>query len=113
MSDPQQEHRSQTKPYASLRMGGETEAAPSGGPGSAASTPSVTDYITAETERLENLKQALYQAFIAAPKSGIPTALVDLIATYTSALRLQLSIKGVRAVPPRGDKPAAYSAGRK
>ena len=56
----------------------------------------VTDDFAAENDPFENLKQAPFQAFVAAPKTGIPTALVDLAATYTSALRLQMTLKRLR-----------------
>ena len=67
------------------------------------------DYLTIEADRLENLKQALFAAFLAAPKAGIPTALVDLAATYTSALRLQMSLKGYSGVQSRSVKAPMFS----
>ena len=59
-----------------------------------AGCPAEPDYLAAEADKLESLKQALYAAFVAAPKSGMPTALFDLAATYTSALRLQMALRG-------------------
>ena len=70
------------------------------------------NYLAAEADRLEGFKQALYAAFLAAPKTGIPTALVDLAATYTSALRLQLTLRGYSAMPQRTAKAAMFTAGR-
>lgn len=80
--------------------------------GSATTAPAETDYLAAEADRLENLKQALFQAFVAAPKSGIPTALVDLAATYTSALRLQMTLKGYASVPKGSFKAPMFTPGR-
>jgi hypothetical protein len=62
---------------------------------------------------LESIKQVLFAAFMAASKIGIPTALVDLAATYTSALRLQLTLRGYSAVPAKTTKTAIFTAGRK
>jgi len=75
-------------------------------------SPVEPDYLTAEADKLENLKQALYSAFVAAPKTGIPTALVDLAATYTSALRLQMTLKGYASVPKGSFKAPMFGAGR-
>jgi hypothetical protein len=74
--------------------------------------PTVPDYLTAEADRLESLKEALFAAFTAAPKLGIPTALVDLAAAYTSALRLQMSLRGLSAVPTKSAKAPMFSAAR-
>ncbi len=68
--------------------------------------------LTGEADKLEGFKQALFAAFVAAPKSGIPNALVDLVATYTSALRLQLTLRGYSAVPQRTAKAPMFTAGR-
>lgn len=66
-----------------------------------AGQPIDTAYLVDETRKLESLKEALFEAFLAAPSSGIPTALVDLAATYTSALRLQLTLMGYTSSPHR------------
>ncbi len=67
------------------------------------------DYLASEADKLEEIKQALYAAFLAAPKAGIPTALVDLAATYTSALRLQMSLRGIRGVQARSAKAPMFA----
>ncbi len=67
------------------------------------------DYLTIEADRLEDIKQALYAAFVAAPKVGIPTALVDFAAAYTSTLRLQMSLKGYSGVQARSVKAPMFS----
>jgi hypothetical protein len=69
----------------------------------AQSAPPQPGYLTAEADKLESFKQALF-SFLAAPKSGILTALVDLAATYTFVLRLQKSLRGSSAVPQRAAK---------
>lgn len=84
--------------YASLRPAADGLAAKA-----ASALPAAIDtaYLTDETRKLESLKEALFEAFLAAPSAGIPTALVDLAATYTSALRLQLTLMGYTASPRR------------
>jgi hypothetical protein len=96
MPEANAEHRH--TPYSSLRSIAEPEVGKARGAAVASSLPAEHDYLTIEADRLECFKQALFAAFLAAPKSGIPTALVDLAATYTSALRLQMSLKGYGAV---------------
>lgn len=103
--------RQTSTPYAALNAAGPGDAARESAPrSSAAAEP---DALAAEADRLESLKQALYSAFLAAPTAGIPTALVDLAATYTSALRLQLSLKGLRSMPARSVKAPAFTAHRR
>jgi hypothetical protein len=99
-------------PYASLRSPTDGDAAKPRGEAPTQNAAVEPDYLTAEADKLEGLKQALYAAFIAAPKSGIPTALIDLAATYTSALRLQLTLKGFSAVPTKSVKAPMFNTGR-
>ena len=105
-------------PYAALKPPADGDAVkaqrdPATPAGPTTTLAAETDYLAAEADRLENLKQALFQAFVAAPKTGIPTALVDLAATYTSALRLQLTLRGYSAVPQRTAKAPIFTANRK
>lgn len=111
MTDSHAQSRPQSTPYAALRTDPIDDAA-KGRADAPAQRPAELDYLAAEADRLEHLKQALYTAFSAAPKSGIPTALVDLAATYTSALRLQLSLKGYAAVPQRGARAPMFGPAR-
>ena len=104
-------------PYAALKPPAEGDAAkaqrdPASPAGAGSTPPAETDYLAAEADRLENLKQALFQAFVAAPKTGIPTALVDLAATYTSALRLQMTLKGYASVPKGSFKAPMFATSR-
>ena len=99
-------------PYTSLRAASDADAAKArvGSPASAAA--GEPDYLTAEADKLEGFKQALYAAFLAAPKAGIPTALVDLAATYTSALRLQLTLRGYSVMPQKPIKAPIFASAR-
>lgn len=114
LSGPMTEAHAENRhtPYASLRASTETDAKARG---DAPATPVASEpsYLAAEADRLESFKQALYAAFVAAPKSGIPTALVDLAATYTSALRLQLTLRGYSAVPTKAAKAPMFGANQR
>lgn len=112
MTDTKAEHRQTHTPYATLRSTTDGEAVKARNDAPMQTGPAEPDYLTAEADKLEGFKQALYAAFIAAPKSGIPTALVDLAATYTSTLRLQLSLRGYSAVPTKSVKAPMFNAGR-
>jgi hypothetical protein len=108
---PETQAEQRHTPYASLRSAPDADATKARGD-TPANGPPTPDYLTEEADRLESFKQALFAAFMAAPKNGIPTALVDLAATYTSALRLQLTLKGYSAVPSRVVKAPPFHAGR-
>ena len=97
-------------PYAALHAAPDKDAARVRGYAPPQGTAPEPDYLAAEADKLENLKQALYAAFVAAPKAGIPTALVDLAATYTSALRLQMTLRGYGAMPARSAKAPMFTA---
>ena len=111
MTDPAAQRQTST-PYAALNAAGPGDAARESAPRNSAAA-AEPDALAAEADRLESLKHALYSAFLAAPTAGIPTALVDLAATYTSALRLQLSLKGLRSMPARSVKAPAFTAHRR
>lgn len=112
MTDSSAEQRTSHSSYSALHgaANGDASKARPSAPANGASTE--PDYLTTELERLEFLKQALYAAFIAAPKEGIPVQLVDLAATYTSALRLQLSLNGLRSAVPRSAKAPVFTTAR-
>jgi hypothetical protein len=109
MSETHAEQR--RTPYANLHAASEPDAGKARGDAPAQPAPTETDYLTAEADRLESIKLALFAALTAAPKFGIPTALVDLAAAYTSALRLQMSLRGLSAVPTRLGKAPMFKAG--
>ncbi len=112
MAETNSEHRQPPNtPYAALHATADKDARPRGD-ADAQPVAAEPDFLTIEADKLENLKQALYAAFVAAPKAGIPTALVDLAATYTSALRLQMSLRGLSTMPARSVKAPAFAANR-
>jgi hypothetical protein len=90
---PEAQAEQRVTPYASLRPATDADATKARGD-APANAPPAPDYLGEEADRLECFKQALFDAFLAAPKNGVPTALVDLAATYTSALRLQVDAEG-------------------
>lgn len=110
MPEANAEHRH--TPYSSLRSAAETEADKARGPTAGPASTTEPDYLTTEADRLEGFKQALFAAFLAAPKAGIPTALIDLCATYTSTLKLQMSLKGYSAVPTKAAKAPMFNSKR-
>ena len=111
MAETNSEHRQPPNtPYAALHAAPDKDAAQVRGDAPAQRTTVEPDYRAIEADKRENLKQALYAAFVAAPKSGIPTALVDLAATYTSALRLQMALRGYGAMPARSAKAPMFAA---
>ena len=65
-----------------------------------------TDVYLQESEKLAQLRAALWQAFQAGPAVALPAALIDLTVAYTSALRLELNLLGYA-------KPLASDAGRR
>lgn len=101
---PETQAEQRRTPYANLHAAIETDAGKPRVDAPAQTAPTDPDYLTAEADRLESIKLALFAAFTAAPKLGIPTALVDLAAAYTSALRLQMSLRGLSAVATKGSK---------
>ena len=111
MAETNADHRPPNTPYAALHAATDKDAA-ARGTAPAHTAASEPDYLSVEADKLENLKQALYAAFVAAPKAGIPTALVDLAATYTSALRLQMSLRGYSTMPARSAKAPMFMATR-
>ena len=111
MAETNNEHRQPpSTPYSALHAAPDKDAARARGDAPVQGAPVEPDDLAAEADKLENLKQALYAAFVAAPKSGIPTALVDLAATYTSALRLQMALRGYSTMPVRSAKAPIFAA---
>jgi hypothetical protein len=113
MSETNAEHRQPPNtPYAAMHAAPDKDAAKARTAATLQSVPSEPDHLAAEADKLENLKQALYEAFIAAPKSGIPTALIDLAAAYTSVLRLQMSLRAYSTMPARSARAPMFTAPR-
>lgn len=113
MSETNAEHRQPPNtPYAAMHAAPDKDAAKARTAAPAQNAAAEPDHLAAEADKLENLKQALYEAFIAAPKSGIPTALVDLAAAYTSALRLQISLRAYSTMSARSARAPMFAAPR-
>ena len=99
--------------YSSLHPAHDTSAAKARSDAAVQTVPVEPDYLTAEADRLESFKQALFAAFLAAPKAGIPTALVELAATYASMLRTQMTLRGYSTLPTKSAKAPMFGGGRK
>ncbi|MGO9547300.1 MAG: hypothetical protein ACLPPF_21220 [Rhodomicrobium sp.] len=80
-----------TSPYASLRPSLAADAQDTQAPASA------SPGFTAELAKLQELREALWQAFKAGPDAGLPTILIELANSYTNSLRLQLNLKALDA----------------
>jgi len=79
-------------PYASLRPSLGNGASPSPG-------------FSAELAKLQELRDALWEAFKAGPDAGLPTILIELTNSYTNSLRIQLNMKSLNARQPRSTSP--------
>lgn len=86
-----------TTPYATLRG---SDAAPGEpkppSPDERKKTAAESEF-DAETDKLRQLRAALWAAFEAGPEAGLPNTLIDLTIAYTNALRLQLNLRSVSA----------------
>ena len=93
----QQRKPHDTTPYATLRG---SDAAPGEpkppSPEERTKTAAESEF-DAETDKLRQLRGALWAAFEAGPEAGLPNTLIDLTIAYTNALRLQLNLKAVSA----------------
>ena len=86
-----------TSLYASLRssLAANTQDAQPSSNDPAAAMPSPG--FTAEREKLQMMRDALWDAFAAGPDAGLPTILIELTNSYTNSLRLQLNLKSLDA----------------
>ena len=81
-----------TSTYALLR------ASEQGQPRPAAPLPvSHVPGFTAELAKLQELREALWDAFKAGPNAGLPTILIELTNCYTNTLRFQMNIKALES----------------
>lgn len=62
-------------------------------PSTAASSPG----FAAEMAKLQELREALWEAFKAGPEAGLPTILIELTNCYTNTLRFQMNMKSLNA----------------
>lgn len=92
----------------------EAASAATAPPGADASQPPKPDvqYWRQEADKLDVLLQTMWAGFLDADANGLPTALVDYVSAYTSAMRLKLTLMGHTAVPARGVKIAAAINGK-
>jgi hypothetical protein len=80
-------------PYASLR--------PSLAADGVQRPPSSPPGFTAELAKLQELRDALWEAFKAGPDAGLPTILIELTNSYTNSLRIQLNMKSLNSRQPK------------
>jgi hypothetical protein len=92
-------------PYATLRS---SAAADDAQRQSAPASPS--NGFTAELAKLQELRDALWEAFKAGPDAGLPTILIELTNSYTNSLRMQLNMKSLHARHPRAPAPISAHA---
>ncbi len=87
-------------PYASLRpslAADGVQRPPNGLPSSPG--------FTAELAKLQELRDALWEAFKAGPDAGLPTILIELTNSYTNSLRIQLNMKSLNSRQPKMTSP--------
>jgi len=84
-------------PYASLRPSVVADAQDTLPSPQAPAPASPSPGFTAELAKLQELRDALWQAFKAGPDAGLPTILIELANSYTNSLRLQLNLKSLDA----------------
>ena len=59
---------------------------------SGAALPEPNPFLLEESRKLQQLKDALWDAFLASGSTSIPLPLIDLTFAYTGTLKLQLSL---------------------
>lgn len=59
--------------------------------------PTAAPGFTAELAKLQELRDALWEAFKAGPDAGLPTILIELTNSYTNSLRIQMNMKSLNA----------------
>lgn len=72
--------------------------------------PSASSGFAVELAKLQELREALWQAFKAGPDAGLPTILIELTNCYTNTLRFQMTMKSLNA---RKSAPQPQSTGVK
>lgn len=83
-------------PYASLR-GPRAAAQDTDVESTPANAAATASGFAAELAKLEELREALWQAFKAGPDAGLPTLLIELTNCYTNTLRFQMNMKSLQA----------------
>lgn len=62
--------------------------------------PSDAHGFAVELAKLQELREALWDAFKAGPDAGLPTILIELTNCYTNTLRFQMNMKSLNARKP-------------
>ena len=89
---PPNQKTADSSPYSSLRSSApadqpDTPPTPHAPPAAAPSS------FAAEFAKLQELREALWEAFKAGPDAGLPTMLIELTNCYTNTLRFQMNMK--------------------
>lgn len=90
MSSPSSIPRS--SPYAALVSQKACDAPAHDRAGSGVTLPQPDPFLLEESKKLQQLKNALWDAFLASGSTAIPLPLIDLTFAYTGTLKLQLSL---------------------
>ena len=69
--------------------------------GTTISVPEPDPFLLEESRKLQQLKDALWGAFLASGSTAIPLPLIDLTFAYTGTLKLQLSLLSASEARPR------------
>ncbi len=96
-SSPHPHKQGDHSAYASIRSpqgSSATEAAPAASAQTSTTSSTSSSGFTAELAKLQEMRDALWEAFKAGPDAGFPTILIDLANSYTNSLRVQLNMKG-------------------
>lgn len=107
-SPPPNQKPADSSPYASLRP---TADAPGGQVAASASSSTSSPGFAVELAKLQELRDALWQAFKAGPDAGLPTILIELTNCYTNTLRFQMNMKSLNArkqTPPQSQQPSSF-----
>ena len=99
-------------PYSSLRSAvaadqPDTHRAPTAAPPASASG------FSAELAKLQELREALWEAFKAGPDAGLPTILIELTNCYTNTLRFQMNMKSMNSRKSAAQPPHQQTASTK
>jgi hypothetical protein len=81
--------------YASLRAVADAATGTSdAGAAAASAAPNSVDnpWWNQEAEKLDTLLQSLWRGYVDAPSNGLPTPLSEYVSTYTSTMRLKLTL---------------------
>lgn len=104
-SPPQTNKPGDHSPYASIRSP-QGPATSDGAPAPAALPSPSSPGFAAELAKLQEMRDALWEAFKAGPDAGLPTILIDLTNCYTNTLRFQMNMKALHSRKPKPPLPS-------